>query len=211
MRIIAGTHRGRRFLPPRDERTTRPIVDRVKESLFDRLMSLGMLEGPAEGGEPWRCVDVFSGTGSLGLESLSRGAEHCTFVERDRDAADRLRRNLDDLGLADRATVVTASAFTPTWLHGLGEGAIRLAFLDPPYAMLRDDADRASLGQLLADLFACLEEGGVVVLRTQADDPPLAPEPNTYDGPMSFTYGSMTLHFYQRPLPGEEEAADERG
>ena len=210
MRIIAGTHRGRPILPPRDapgEGPTRPIVDRVKESLFSRLMSLGMLEGPDQGGEPWRAVDIFAGTGSLGLEALSRGAEHVTFVERDRDAQDRLRQNLGDFGFQERATIVSGSAFTLTWLRGLGDAGVRLVFLDPPYAMMKDDADRRRLTTLLDELLPHLEDGGVVVLRTHEDDPPLEPKPQTYDGPMSFQYGSMTLHFYQRPLP--EEPADE--
>ena len=93
MRIIAGTHRGRTLLAPADAETTRPITDRVKENLFNRLHSLGVLGYG-------RVLDVFCGTGSMGLEALSRGADHCTFVDRDRDAIDRLQQNLDTLGIA---------------------------------------------------------------------------------------------------------------
>jgi 16S rRNA (guanine966-N2)-methyltransferase len=208
MRIIAGRHRGRRILPPRDQKTTRPIVDRVKEALFSRLMSLGMFESPgdasADGAGGWRCVDIFCGTGSLGLEALSRGAERCMFVDRDRDATERLRQNLADLGETDRADILQSGALNPTWTGRLGERAIRIAFLDPPYAMMKDEGDRAALGSLLQALWPRLEDGGVVVLRTHEDDPPLdpaGPEPDTvYDGPASFRYGTMALHFYQRPL-----------
>lgn len=213
MRIIAGTHRGRPILPPEDDKVTRPITDRVKESLFDRLMSLGMLEGPEHGGEPWRAVDVFSGTGSLGLETLSRGAEHATFVERDRDAVDRLKQNLDAFGWTRKAAIVTGSALQPVWTQGLANDSIRLVFLDPPYPMMEPEqtADRRRLTDVMEALLPKLELGGVVVLRTHEDTDPLKPREGLYDGPMSFTYGSMTLHFYQRPLPEEpgDETADE--
>ncbi len=204
MRIIAGTHRGRTIVPPKDEKTTRPIVDRVKEALFNRLVSLGMLETPADGGDPFRVIDIFSGTGSLGLESLSRGAEHCFFVERDRDATRRLEQNLTALGLTDRATVLATSAINPLWLTRLGEQPVRLVFLDPPYAMMKQEADRAPLAVLMTQLLPRLEEGGIVILRTHVDDPPL--DAPGYDGPMSFGYGTMILHFYQRPLEDDPAA-----
>ena len=72
MRIIAGTHRGRTLLGPEGDDVTRPITDRVKENLFNRLHSLGVIGYG-------RVLDVFAGTGSMGLEALSRGATHCTF------------------------------------------------------------------------------------------------------------------------------------
>ena len=198
MRIIAGHHRGRAILPPRDEKTTRPIVDRVKEALFSRLNSLGMLDPT----EPFQAVDIFCGTGSLGLEALSRGARHCWFVERDRDAGQRLERNLKDLNLTDHATILATGALHPLWLSRIPEDQpLRLAFLDPPYAMMTDEADRTALTTLMQRLFPRLETGGVVVLRTHCDDPPL--ETDGYDGPASFRYGTMMLHFYQRPLNDE--------
>lgn len=194
MRIIAGDHRGRSIVPPKDEQTTRPIVDRVKEALFNRLTSLGMLDLA----EPFRALDVFAGTGSLGLEALSRGAAHCVFVERDRDAVHRLEQNLRALGLIDRATVLDTGALQPLWLARLDSQPIRLAFLDPPYAMMKESADREALSTLMDQLLPRLEDGGVAVLRTHENDPPL--ELIGYDGPMSFRYGTMTLHFYQRPF-----------
>ena len=77
MRIIGGIHRSRHLHPPRDIHTTRPITDRVKVALFDRLWDAGLLEGGS-------VLDIFSGTGSLGLEALSRGMDHCIFIERDK-------------------------------------------------------------------------------------------------------------------------------
>ncbi len=201
MRIIAGTHRGRSILPPKDDEVTRPMVDRVKEALFSRLMSLGMLETDpdAPGYGPFRVLDIFCGTGSLGLECLSRGAEHVTFVDRDRDAVQRLETNLASLKETHKADVLNTSALTPAWATRLGEGSIRLTFLDPPYAMMKDPANRLRLDQVMQVLLPKLEPGGVLVLRTHEEDPPLAAE--GYDGPSSFRYGTMVLHFYQRPMP----------
>lgn len=206
MRIIAGTHRGRPILPPLDEEVTRPITDRVKEALFSRLVSLGMMETDpaAPGYGPFRVADVFCGTGSMGLECLSRGAEHVTFVDRDRDAVARLNQNLEALKESHKATVLATSALAPAWAMRLGERSLRLAFLDPPYAMMKEPADRLRLQHVITSLLPKLEDGGVLVLRTHEEDSPL--DAAGYDGPSSFRYGSMTLHFYQRPLP--EDALD---
>ncbi len=232
MRIIAGTHRGRPLLGPKDAKTTRPITDRVKEALFNRLHSLGVLGyGHA--------VEVFCGTGSLGLEALSRGAEHCTFVDRDRDAVSRLKQNLEALGLADRATVHHGGALPPMWAMRLKADSVSVAFLDPPFKQARrgdrdrddDEAPHVNAGpdeqepanpaphlhagltrELPGDLLAVftallpkLEPGGVLLLRTGADVPELD-EVDGYDGPASFVYGAMTLHFFQRPMENDEAA-----
>src|SRR6185503_18794260 len=97
MRIIAGRFRSRVLLGPEDERTTRPITDRVKQSLFDILTPLL---------PDARVYDCFAGTGSMGLEALSRGAAHATFFEQDRSALTRLRKNIETLGVAGGATVI---------------------------------------------------------------------------------------------------------
>jgi 16S rRNA (guanine966-N2)-methyltransferase len=202
MRIIAGTHRGRRYLPPRDEKTTRPITDRVKQSLFDRLWSLGALppegsEDPSEPGpESVRVLDIFSGTGSLGLEALSRGAGHCVFVDMDRDAVGRLERNLSDLQLADRARIVKASALNPIWLAQVKAESIGLIFLDPPYALTEDDRGRQDLGRLMSALAKVATRECVLVYRTSKGVTPGGVD--GWDGPVSHTYGSMTLHLFTR-------------
>ncbi len=191
MRIIAGTHRSRTILGPKDAATTRPITDRVKENLFNRLHSLGVLGYG-------HVADVFSGTGSLGLEALSRGAEHCTFVDQDREAIERLRQNLETLGETEHATVVHSSALLPMWAGPIPERKLALAFLDPPYTMAADDKTRPALMSLIASLLPKLEPGGVLVYRTDAET--TADEVEGLDGPSSFTYGNMQLHFYQRPM-----------
>ncbi len=203
MRIIAGSHRGRGILGPQDASVTRPITDPVKEALFNRLMSLGMLAGPPQE-EAWSAVDAFCGTGSLGLECLSRGAAHCTFIEQDRGALEGLRENLDTLGLTDRARVLPGSALMPTWAATLGEGGVRLVFLDPPYKLVEDVGEVGEAERLFAlfpPLLERLEAGGLIVLRTPAGYE--AGEVAGYDGPVTVRYGSQALHFYQRPL-GEE-------
>jgi len=197
MRIIAGTHRGRTLTGPTDTETTRPITDRVKENLFNRLHSLGVL-GYGQ------VLDVFCGTGSMGLEALSRGAEHCTFVDQDRAAIEALDGNLDSLKIGpEQAQVVKGSALSPIWTYPVPDGSVTLALLDPPYAMT-DDME--PIYGLLDMVGPKLEPGGVAMLRTPVEIETV--ERTGLDGPMSFSYGGMTLHFYQAPM-GDEEASEE--
>ena len=121
MRIVAGTARGRRLVVP-EGTTTRPTTDRVREAVFNALYSLGAIDDAT-------VVDLFAGSGALGLEALSRGAAHCTFIERDRHALDAIRTNVDTLGFGDRSRIVTGDALrvAPTL------GTVDLALADPPY------------------------------------------------------------------------------
>lgn len=121
MRVVAGTLRGRRIESPRGD-ATRPTTDKVREAVFNALGSLGIIEGG-------RVVDLFAGTGALGIEALSRGASHCTFVERDRGALAVLRENITALGLNDVVTVVSGDATSPA--NAGIECEVLLA--DPPY------------------------------------------------------------------------------
>src|SRR5438105_4298652 len=98
MRVVAGTARGIRLVAP-PGRDTRPTSDRVREATFNALGSLGAIEDA-------RVVDLFAGTGALGIEALSRGAAHATFVERERAAIDTIERNLAAARLAAVGTVV---------------------------------------------------------------------------------------------------------
>lgn len=197
MRIIAGDHRGRAIRGPEDMQTTRPIIDRVKEALFNRLGSLGLLR-PDGGGDGWAAVDVFSGTGSLGLEALSRGAASCTFVDQDRAAIALLNENLDMLGLGGRAQVVHGSALAGYWSASLRPGSIQVAFVDPPYAMMREDDPRARVLAMVQQIRPIMEQGGVVMVRTPIEI--TCGEVPGYDGPALADYGGMRLHFYQTPL-----------
>lgn len=104
MRVVAGTLRGRRIESP-EGTTTRPTTDMAREAIFNSLGSHYDLTGT-------RIVDCFAGTGALGIEALSRGAGHVTFIERDKSALDVLRENLQTLGLVDRSTVLRGDALT---------------------------------------------------------------------------------------------------
>lgn len=119
MRVIAGSLRGRRIVAP-SGRATRPTTDMVREAVFNALGSMEVLDGA-------RVIDLFAGSGALGIEALSRGAEHCTFVESDRAALGALRENLRALGLASRSVVVPGDAST---FHVLDADVV---LADPPY------------------------------------------------------------------------------
>lgn len=137
MRIIAGTARGRRLHSP-EGRGTRPITDRAKEGIFNMLVSHAGIEDT-------RVLDLYAGSGSFGLECLSRGAAHVTFVEMDRRAAGVIEKNLEHLDFADRAVVRT----TTVALAVAGTPPVDLAFCDPPYA---DDPWAELLPALKADV-----------------------------------------------------------
>lgn len=122
MRIIAGQWRGRNLKAPRGM-TTRPSADRTRDTLFSMLISrLGNFEDLA-------VLDLFAGSGALGLEALSRGAATCHFVEQDRDALNALRGNIRAFEADDRATIQTASVFD----LGPARRTYDLVLLDPPY------------------------------------------------------------------------------
>jgi 16S rRNA (guanine966-N2)-methyltransferase len=190
MRIIAGEHRGRKLLSPEGD-VTRPITDRVKQSLFDILT-------------PYlpdaRVYDCFAGTGSMGLECLSRGAAHVTFFEADRSAVTRLRKNIETIRVSDQSTVVSEDLFP--WFKNpptKNAHAIDLIFLDPPYRFLRErPEDLVSLaGKFHANHLAL---NGIVIFRHDAEDtlelPPLVLADVR-------NYGSMRLEFLRRPKEPE--------
>ena len=120
MRVITGTARGRRLKEPTGLET-RPTTDRVKEAIFSTIQF--EVEGR-------RVLDLFGGPGQMGIEALSRGAAHCTFVDLRREAAGIIRENLAATGFTDRATVVQGDALA--FLSRAG-GRFDLIFLDPPY------------------------------------------------------------------------------
>ena len=159
MRIIAGEHRGRRLLAPATDKT-RPITDRAKQSVFDILAP--MIEGAT-------VYDCFAGTGSMGLECLSRGAQSATFFEMDRSAIKLLKENIAALKVEDRSTVIAGDLFA--WFANEPKAAQKadLIFLDPPYRLLRDKP--AELQKLAAN-FAVrnLAAGAAVVFRHAAED-----------------------------------------
>ena len=157
-RIVAGSAKGRRLLVP--AHGTRPTSDRAREALFSTLGGLLDLDGA-------RVLDLYAGTGAVGLEALSRGASHVTFVESDRAAAAILHRNVEAVGLPG-AQVVDSSV--EGYLSGRAGAPFDLAYLDPPYAL-----DDAALGGVLTGLGAShrLVTGAMVVVErpAQAGEP----------------------------------------
>ncbi|MDJ0655736.1 MAG: 16S rRNA (guanine(966)-N(2))-methyltransferase RsmD [Xanthomonadales bacterium] len=156
VRIIAGEWRGRR-LPVADIPGLRPTGDRVRETLFNWLQ-------PRIAGA--RVLDLFAGTGVLGLEAVSRGAREAVLVEQDRQAVANLRSTVEMLGAADRVEVIRADGLG--WL-GTGPPPFDLIFLDPPF-----EADLWNA--LLEKIPAYLSAGGQVYLENPASVPPALPD-----------------------------------
>lgn len=161
MRIIAGERRGHKIAGPDERKDTRPTTDFVREAMFN------ILRDAVEGAE---VLDLFAGTGALGLEALSRGALRAIFVERDRDNVGLIRRNLATLRFEDRGAVVPTDAYR--WARSFrAEGPDPVVvFVDPPY---REFEVRArQVRALLEGLVGGLPEGSTVVLESgrAADD-----------------------------------------
>lgn len=121
MRVVAGELRGRKIEGPLTE-ATRPTTDKVREAIFNALSSLDVVDGA-------RVIDLYAGSGALGIEALSRGAAHCVFVENNRDALAVLRKNLQHLGLQDRSSVMEADAMGAL----VTASSVDLVLADPPY------------------------------------------------------------------------------
>jgi len=180
MRIIAGQFRGRKLLPP-DTDATRPVTDRVKQSVFDILTPV--MEGAI-------VYDCFAGTGSMGLECLSRGAKRVTFFETERTAAARLKSNISTLKVQDQSTIISGDLFR--WFaQSTARDNVTLVFLDPPYRYLSERTeDLHSLAANLAARF--LADGATVVFRHDARDSLDLPPLVVTD---SREYGGMAVEF----------------
>ena len=167
MRIVAGEHRGRTLVAPKGQ-STRPTADRVRQALFDILQHASW--SPRLRGA--RVLDLFAGSGALGLESLSRGAAFCLFVDSSAAAREAIADNLAALRLADRAEVRADDAIQlATRPPGsAARGSFDLAFLDPPYGKGLAEAALARLSE-----GAWLADGAVAVVeRGAAEADPLA-------------------------------------
>lgn len=156
MRIIAGEFRSRKLQSPPEKSETRPIPDRVKESFFSILR--GHFEDVA-------ILDAFAGTGTIGLEALSRGAAHCTFIERDRAVAKVLEANIKTLGCEDRCEIVVGDAMAASSLARVHD-KVHVAFFDPPYAVVENALGWRRTRDQLVRALKLLDEGGYLVHRT---------------------------------------------
>lgn len=178
VRVVAGTLRGRTIVAPSGS-ATRPTTDRTREAMFNALASLGVLEDAS-------VMDVFAGSGALGIEALSRGARRCVFVEADHKALSAIHQNVKALGLEDRTEIVAGRAENVmSSIHG-----VDLALVDPPYGY-----DRWS--ELLAKLEETLNRDGLVVVESgsQIEESVLD---STWTAVRSKRYGRTWVTFLQR-------------
>jgi 16S rRNA (guanine966-N2)-methyltransferase len=182
-RIVAGSAGGRPLRVP--ARGTRPTSERVREALFSRLAHLGAVDGA-------RVLDLYAGSGALGLEAASRGAARVVLVEASRDAAATCRRNAADLGLGDRVAVVTGTVEGAlARLAGrAGPGPFDLVLLDPPYDLAED-----ALAAVLAGLVPPVLATGAVVVVERARRSPEPRWPATLAPGGARTYGDTALWF----------------
>jgi 16S rRNA (guanine966-N2)-methyltransferase len=155
MRIIAGQRRGHKIDGPRGSNGTRPTSDLVRESLFNILRDL-VVDRPV--------IDLFAGTGALGLEALSRGARRAVFVERDRDNVALIYRNIATLRYQDRAIVKHADAYRWARSYRPDDTGPVVVFLDPPYREY--EIHTRYLNRMLAGLVEKLPAGSTIVLES---------------------------------------------
>ncbi len=179
MRVISGSARGRR-LKELSGMETRPTTDKVKESLFNIIQF--ELAGR-------QVLDLFSGTGQLGIEALSRGAASCTFVDARRDAAALVRENIELCGFQTAARVVQGDALS--FLSACRE-KFDVVLLDPPYQSNLLDQSLAALVR-----FDILRECGIIVCESAAEKT-LTPLSPPYEQGREYRYGKIKLTVCRR-------------
>lgn len=187
MRVISGTARGRRLAAPRGDRV-RPTADRVKEALFSILSShLGGFAGA-------QVLDIFAGSGNLGIEALSRGCSEAVFIDNHRDSAAIIRRNLAQLGFADCSRIVVKEAIAALQSLEGNHPPFQLVFLDPPYRLGLAERVLRHLAQS-----PLVTDASVVVAECAADEE----LPADFGLLREFdrrNYGDTTLVFFQKGI-----------
>ena len=183
MRVISGTARGRKLLEP-DGKRIRPSTDKVKESLFN------IIQFDIEGRH---VLDLFAGSGQLGIEALSRGAASCVFVDESPEAIKLVNANLHHCGLEEAAVVVRGDAFS--YLER-GE-RFDLIFLDPPYET--GHIDRA-LERIIE--FDILKDNGIIICESRVEKE-IAAVPEPYRLKREYTYGRIKLSLIVKEIIDE--------
>ena len=187
MRVVAGELRGRRIDGPEGD-ATRPTTDKVREAVFNALGSLDAVDGAI-------AVDLFAGSGALGIEALSRGASRCTFIENDRRALDVLRGNIDALGIGNVSRVVPLDVireFTSAGGLRLREELVdaTLVLADPPYGFTHWN-----------EIFAVADStppSGVLVIETESTARVHDEVPPGWKAVRRRDYGRTTVGFFVR-------------
>ena len=176
MRVITGTARGRKLKTP-ENYDIRPTTDSVKEAVFN------IIQFDVEGR---RVLDLFAGTGQLGIEALSRGAAECVFVDRDKAAADIVRQNLTACGLSARVAGEDALGYLDTC------GRFDLVFVDPPYDSGIYDAVLQKINSV--DI---LSDGGIIICESRRETP--MPEVSApYCRGREYAYGKVKITLYRK-------------
>ena len=183
MRIITGSKRGKKLITLEGEQV-RPTTDRVKESLFNILQF--QLEGR-------RFLDLFAGSGQIGLEALSRGAALAVFVDASKDSIRVVEKNVQSTGLGDKSKVITADF--QSYLRGCRE-RFDIAFLDPPYRM-------GLLEKALPLVAERMNPGGVILCEHPKDET-LPESAGDFLQHKSYRYGKIMLTAYRQPVEDEE-------
>ena len=179
VRVIAGRYGGRTLQAPNNRRT-HPMSERARNALFNSLS--GVVDSAV-------VLDAFAGTGALGIESLSRGASHATFIERDRVAASCIERNIEALKIGDQTKLVRASV--SNWLETVDPAGYDLIFADPPY----HDEQFSTVSRL----FELLKPGALMVLsHTGKGEVPL--RTNEIVVVDSRSYANAHLTFFRREV-----------
>lgn len=177
MRVITGSARGRKLETLFGEDVTRPTTESVKEALFSMIQF--ELEDK-------KILDLFAGSGQLGIEALSRGARYCTFVENNREAIKIVEKNVVHCGFADKSSIVFSDAGT----YLLRKDNFDIAFLDPPYKM-------GLVEKCLPLLFRLMADDGIVVCETSADEQ-MPDELDGWSAYRSRRYGKTKLTLYRK-------------
>lgn len=191
MRVISGSAKGRKLFSVPGS-STRPITSRVKEALFN-ILSYDIIRA--------RVLDLFAGTGAVGIEALSRGAEHVVFIERARKAIEVVHRNLELTRLEDRATVIRMDAFRYIE-QAPEEQQFDIIYVAPPqyHALWADALHSLDDKDLLAP-------DGLVIVQIHPKEYEPLPLRNL-EVVDERSYGSTSLYFYARPLEDEEQGQE---
>ena len=191
MRVITGTARGRKLKEPAGMET-RPTTDRVKEGIFSSIQF--EIEGR-------RILDLFGGTGQMGVEALSRGAAHCTFVDLRKEAVSIIRENLELTGFTDRSRVIQGDALA--FLSRCRE-TFDVIFLDPPY-----DSGLLEKSMELVTTIDIVSENGIIVCEngSSAGWPTVSPP---YRLQKEYRYGKIKTALYRRMADDSVPPAEER-
>ncbi|MDG3002465.1 RsmD family RNA methyltransferase [Paludisphaera mucosa] len=191
MRIIAGQKRGHKIEGPRASAAMRPTSDHVRESLFNIVGDL--MPGRA-------AVDLFAGTGAIGLEALSRGAESAVFVEKDRESVALIHGNVAKLRYQDRATIRLADAYRWARVHAVEPGRPTAVFLDPPYRDYEAAAGVKRMRAVLDHLVENLAAGSLIVIEAgRVLDDRILPDFDAWD---VRRYGDTQVGFWLRDGAG---------